>query len=93
MRQPLILSALAVVLLLGATDLTMANEPGYTLTRWTVDGGGITNRTVNGYTLSGTTGQPDAGVLGDGDYILGGGFWGGGVPQYKVYLPLVLRNY
>ncbi|MBN1813518.1 MAG: hypothetical protein JXA14_16895, partial [Anaerolineae bacterium] len=69
-----------------------ANGPGYTLAWWTVDGGGVTNRTVSGYTLSGTTGQPDADVLSNGDYVLSGGFWGG-APQYRIYLPLVLRDY
>jgi hypothetical protein len=94
MNHTLILSALLLLLLLGTTGLAAANGSEYTLTRWTVDGGGITNRTVGEYTLSGTIGQPDAGLLADDDYALGGGFWGGGgMPQYEVYLPLVLRNY
>jgi hypothetical protein len=36
-------------------------------------------------------GQPDAGTLGGG-YTLAGGFWGGAAVQYKVYLPVVLRQ-
>ena len=92
MKHTLILLALIALLLLGAASLSLANGLDYRLTRWTVDGGGVTNRTVGEYTLSGTIGQPDAGALAHGDRVLGGGFWGGGVGQYQVYLPLVLRN-
>jgi hypothetical protein len=58
-----------------------------------VDAGGQTFSTGGGYTLGGTVGQPDAGALSGGDYVLGGGFWGGGAlaVAYSVYLPLVLR--
>lgn len=85
---------LAVLLLLGAVGSAPANGP-YGLDWWTVDGGGYTFSTGGAYTLGGTVGQPDAGVLTGGDYTLGGGFWCGGevaVAQKHVYLPLVLRN-
>jgi hypothetical protein len=60
-----------------------------------VDGGGATFSTGGGYSLGGTAGQPDAGVLTGGGYTLGGGFWKGGalfLPQHRIYLPLVLRG-
>jgi pectate lyase len=42
---------------------------------FTVDGGG--GRSAGGdFALSGTVGQPDAGVLGGGEFSLRGGFWG-----------------
>ena len=87
-----VLLALAVLLLL--VTLTSANGPGYTLSWWTVDGGGATLR-GDGYALSGTAGQPDAGVMAGDGYTLSGGFWGGGAGpvEYNVYLPIVLRNY
>jgi hypothetical protein len=68
---------------------------GYDLSWWTVDSGGYTFSTGGNYTLGGTIGQPDAGTLTGGGYTLGGGFWGGGAVavEYKVYLPVVLRNY
>jgi hypothetical protein len=88
-----LLALAAVLLLLGATGLSMADEPGYTLTRWTVDGGGVTNTTQGSYILSGAAGQPDAHVWSGEDYSLVGGFWASGVAQYRVYLPLVLRDY
>ncbi len=44
---------------------------------WTVDGGG--GASSGGlFTLSGTIGQPDAGVLAGGSFSIQGGFWGSG---------------
>lgn len=40
----------------------------------TMDGGGGTSA-GGAYAVSGTIGQPDAGVLSGGDYTLAGGFW------------------
>ncbi|MEJ2736321.1 MAG: hypothetical protein P8189_22600 [Anaerolineae bacterium] len=84
-------------LLLALVSLALAESGnGYDLTWWTVDGGGTTGSTGGGYTLGGTSGQPDAGVLAGGGYILGGGFWRGGEarpPAYKIHLPAVLRQF
>jgi hypothetical protein len=65
---------------------------GYDLTWSTIEGGGYMFSTGSGYSLGGTMGQPDAGVMSGGGYTLAGGFWGGAVAQYKIYLPLVLRS-
>ena len=46
--------------------------PDYDLSWWTVDGGGTTLSTGEGYTLGGTAGQPDAGVLTGEGYTLAG---------------------
>jgi hypothetical protein len=85
-----------IILLLLAVGVTAAHaQTGYSLTWWTVDGGGVVGAGSPGpYTLSGTAGQPDAGVLNDGGYVLTGGFWVGGAaaaPWHTIYLPLVLR--
>ena len=42
---------------------------------FTIDGGGGTS-TGGVYAVSGTIGQPDAGMMGGGTYTLQGGFWG-----------------
>jgi hypothetical protein len=68
-----------------------AASAGYQLTWWTVDGGGGTVVGSGAYTLSGTAGQPDPGVVEGNGYILSGGFWAGGGMLYRVYLPLVIR--
>jgi hypothetical protein len=94
-------AALATLLLLaGVARAQTGGQPeqsaatGYDLSWWTVDGGGLVGAGSPGlYTLSGSVGQPDAGpALSNGDYVLVGGFWGGALAQYRVYLPLVLRN-
>ena len=67
----------------------------YDLSWSTVDGGGGVS-TGGGYSLGGTAGQPEAGLLSGGVYTLGGGFWPGGAaaaPEYRVHLPLVMRDY
>jgi len=53
-----------------------ANGHGQTfsLDWFTIDGGGGTS-TGGVYTVSGTIGQPDAGVMSGGNYTLVGGFW------------------
>ena len=85
--------ACCLLLVAAAVPLALA-QTGYDLSWWTVDGGGATLSTGEGYRLSGTAGQPDAGVLSGGQYTLGGGFWrGGAVAQadYGIYLPLISR--
>ena len=86
-------TVLVTIALLLVVSTALARS-GYDLSWWTVDGGGGT-ASGGSYTLVGTIGQPDAGILAGGAYTLGGGFWGGGVVAagYKVYLPVVLRNY
>jgi hypothetical protein len=50
----------------------------FDLTWSTIDGGGGAASSGGGFSLGGTIGQPDAGVMAGGDYTLAGGFWGGG---------------
>jgi hypothetical protein len=53
-----------------------------TITRWTVDGGGIRYFQMGSITAAGTIGQPDAGLLVGRDMTVAGGFWipGGALP-------------
>ena len=86
----LLLLGLALVLLVTSA---LADAQVFSLSWWTVDGGGGTSTSAS-YSLSSSLGQPDAGVLDGGGYILGGGFWPGRVrqsPGKDLYLPLVSR--
>lgn len=83
---------LAVCLVVALTGGVAAQE-GYDLSWWTVDGGGGMFSTGGNYSLGGTIGQPDAGLLAGPGYTLAGGFWSGGGQLYRVYLPLVMRSY
>jgi hypothetical protein len=94
MKAKAILLALGALLLLVSVVGAQAGAgPGYDLSWWTVDGGGATLSANSGYSLGGTAGQADAGALVGGDYTLVGGFWGGAVTRYDIFLPLVLRNF
>ncbi|MBK8914617.1 MAG: hypothetical protein IPM64_08485 [Phycisphaerales bacterium] len=60
-----------------AAGLTLPSLAGsFDIPWYTIDGGGGTS--FGGvYELSGTIGQPDAGVMSGGSYTLTGGFWAG----------------
>ena len=83
--------ALALVLFVSGAALAAGS---YTLSWWTVDSGGGYS-SGSGYTLSGTIGQPDVGMLASGGgYTLAGGFWHGGAAasaERQLYLPLVVK--
>jgi hypothetical protein len=79
-----------VLLMIGGGAVA---QEGYDLSWWTADGGGETFSTGGNYSLGGTVGQPDAGLLTGPGYTLTGGFWSGAGGPYRVYLPLVMRNY
>ncbi|HOZ38974.1 MAG TPA: hypothetical protein PLH64_09540 [Anaerolineaceae bacterium] len=86
---------LVTTLFLFVTLPVMAQSGGpYNLEWNTIDGGGGSLSTGGTYSVSGTAGQPDAGVMSGGEFSLAGGFWGGGVvtiTQMHLYLPLILR--
>jgi len=52
-----------------------ARAQNYSIDWFTIDGGGGTS-TGGVFSISGTIGQPDAGVMSGGQYSLSGGFWG-----------------
>lgn len=60
-------------LILSVAPVVLAQN--YSIDWYTIDGGGGTS-SGGPYTLSGTIGQPDAGVHQGGSYSLMGGFWG-----------------
>ena len=88
---------LACLVLLAAVPALAQSGGMYDLSWSTVDGGGHTFSTGGVYSLGGTAGQPDAGLMTGGVYTLGGGFWGGGAvaepDAYLRYLPLAMRGY
>jgi len=84
------------LLLLAAVPVLAQSGGGYDLSWSTVDGGGWTFSTGGDYSLGGTAGQPDAGLISGGAYTLAGGLWPGGAvvaSEYRIYLPLVVRSY
>jgi hypothetical protein len=96
--------ALLVLTLVLALNGKALAEPGaaasaamdgcYDLSWWSVDGGGDIFTGDGEYGLSGTMGQPDAGLgRTTGGYRLRGGLWSFGPSRYDVYLALGLKGY
>lgn len=69
--------AVVLPLLVVAGVVLAGDPPEYEITRSSIDGGGVIRATGGDYELSGTIGQPDAGVMEGGGYQLTGGFWFG----------------
>ena len=67
--------------------LSATGQAQYSIDWYTIDGGGGTS-TGGVYSITGTIGQPDAGRLEGGTYVIGGGFWGIfqtiGAPKLKI---------
>jgi hypothetical protein len=73
-KLTLVISAMLATASVSADD--------FSLDWWTIDGGGEMWTTGGDFELSGTIGQPDAGVLmTGGDFGLSGGFWAGAAEE------------
>ena len=73
MKSPTCILTFATAVLLSQSALAQSGE-GFDLSWATIAGGGGT--CTNGqYSLTGTIGQPDAGVMTNGNFTLQGGFW------------------
>ena len=84
---------LALVVLTLSTWSSLA-QGGYSVSWWTVDGGG--GQSSGGpYLVKGTTGQADAGsAMNGGRYQVSGGFWSSAdlaAGTRYLYLPVVLK--
>jgi len=99
LRAALLLMGIGLIFVLARATLARSSA-GYDLSWWTVDGGGGMgslggmHSATGAVSLDGTAGQPDAGLVGGGDYSLAGGFFPGGevfAAQRFLYLPLVFR--
>jgi hypothetical protein len=96
-RLNLYLVTIAAVLisLIGvASSARAAPHATYELVKSSIGPGGSGSAGL--YAVSSSIGQPTAGQVSAGIYILGGGFWGGGIivpvaNNYDLYLPLMLR--
>lgn len=68
-------------LTLLAAGLARAQSGGPYDLSWSSIDAGAGNASGDVYSLDGTIGQPDAGQLTGGNYVMGGGFWAGGAPN------------
>jgi hypothetical protein len=88
-KRWMILSVLVVSLLL--TGVAVAAN-GHSIDWWTIGGGGGSDAT-GGTTLDGTVGQAVVGTDSNGAHELCAGFWCGTQAAYRIYLPMVLRDF
>jgi len=84
-------------LLVSGVALAMSSA-SYAI-EWDVIGGGGGAITGAGYAMNTTIGQAAVGTVSGGNYELCAGYWCGVAapaappPEYKIYLPIVLKNY
>jgi hypothetical protein len=94
MRRTLVV-ALTILATLAFVSLASSESGQWDLTWFTIDEGGTTSSSGDGFALSGTIGQSDTGSLAGGVYTLRGGFWavavGSGASISTVYLPLIQK--
>ena len=94
MKKTALISLVMLFVLLAFGTVVLA-QSGYLLNRGVIAGGG--DRLQSGsYSLTGTSGQPEAGqALANGNYSLQGGFWPGSNPviplSHKIFLPVINR--
>ena len=86
----------AVIVTVATTvSLALAQSGPLEIPWYTIDGGGTTASSGGDFALSGTVGQPDAGISSGGIYAAHGGFWGvAPMPDIEistVYLPLIRK--
>ena len=100
MKKRWIVLSIILLLILGVSAALAATNDDFELSWFTIDGGGGTSSGGN-FSLSGTSGQPDAGSMSNGGFSLKGGFW---VPRieptieptpipgsHDIYLPLTIK--
>ena len=90
-RQKIVVLSLVLFCSLVVAGIVWAD--GVPTIPWSVIGGGGGHLEVAPYILDGTIGQPVVGWVSNLPYELCAGYWCGAVIPYRVYLPLVLRNY
>lgn len=63
------------ITLMAAIPTVMVIAEDFEMGRWTIDGGGVMFSSGGEFELSGTIGQPDAGMMSGEGFDLTGGFW------------------
>ncbi len=94
------ITALAAALLCGLLVVGVAwamSSASYAI-NWDVIGGGGGPISSASYAMNSTAGQAAIGFKASSNYKLGSGYWYGVAapappPGYRIYLPIVLKNY
>jgi hypothetical protein len=94
-KQMTIVIAVAITCILLLTSAVLAMESDNYALEWftplTSNGGGAASSA--NYTINFTVGQSVVGTSDGASYDGCLGYWCGGAAEYRIYLPLVLRNF
>jgi len=91
-RRMTILLALTAILLLAGSVLAMSST-NYRLDWFTpMTGGGGAPASSASYAVNLTVGQTAIGASSSANYGAGLGYWYGEVAQFRIFLPVVLKN-
>ncbi len=91
-RRMTILLALTAILLLAGSVLAMSST-NYRLDWLTpMTGGGGAPASSASYAVNLTVGQTAMGASSSANYGAGLGYWYGAVAQFRIFLPVVLKN-
>jgi len=95
MKRKLILLLLVIALITGGALVAVSNSKAQTSTNygleWHILSGAVGEMCSTSFCLNSTLGQTMAGEFSSTNYNLWAGYWQ--KLTYRVYLPLVLRNY
>jgi hypothetical protein len=105
-RRAIILAAALLVMLVLVLSLTeglvtgvlaqgmpaLSIVEGPSIGWWVVAGGGGESTAAGEVAMNSTLGQPIIGPAGGDSVSLGAGYWYGAVVEYRIYLPLILRQ-
>ena len=91
-RRVTVLLALTAILLLAGSALAMSST-NYRLDWFTpMTGGGGAPASSASYAVNLTVGQTAIGATSSANYGAGLGYWYGAAAQFRIFLPVVLKN-
>ena len=91
-RRVTVLLALTAILLLAGSALAMSST-NYRLDWFTpMTGGGGAPASSASYAVNFTIGQTVIGASSSANYGVGLGYWYGAAAQFRIFLPVVLKN-
>jgi len=92
MHKAILFVLLGLLLVLSSIPV-YANTSDFELHWFSIDTGGTGSSSGGSYTLSGTIGQPDAGLMDGGDFTIQGGFWNSDTASslLDIFIPVVVK--
>lgn len=74
-------------------SVALAMSSAHYAINWDVIGGGGGPMSSASYAMNSTVGQVAIGPISSVSYRLGAGYWYGVVVEYRIFLPIIMKNY